>query len=183
MGRGGAQRRFLRPKRRFAGPAGPAPRVFFSSTLRRAKPFICSVRLPFLPRYWALAFSSSAGLWACANCARADCSRASSSFIEVSVPGLAWRAVKKQNKRASAVQRWPLGARGWLGEPKHPTRPSNPRRDQAAAGAAGAAAAPKCARACSTMRAKAALSLTARSASTLRSMAMLAFFRPLANWL
>ena len=36
---------------------------------------------------------------------------------------------------------------------------------------------------CSTMLPKAALSWTAKSANTLRSMAMAAFFRPLANWL
>jgi hypothetical protein len=39
-----------------------APRVFFSSTGSAAMPFISSVMRPLLPRYWALAFSSSAGV-------------------------------------------------------------------------------------------------------------------------
>ena len=39
-----------------------APRVFFSSTLSAAMPFISSVMRPALPRNCALAFSRSAGV-------------------------------------------------------------------------------------------------------------------------
>ncbi len=46
-----------------------------------AMPFISSVMRPALPRYWALAFSRSAGVVACAKAARALSTSASNSFM------------------------------------------------------------------------------------------------------